>query len=120
MEITTARVRRAALALALGGAVALTCDAVLAGLPHEGPGSPAPGPPAATARPSSPAAAPAPSSPLIPPPRTGGHPPRRHPPPPPRPAPAPPVAAATTASATATHALTRFDLDFAGNTLHKV
>ncbi|MEU1162066.1 M1 family peptidase, partial [Streptomyces sp. NPDC005921] len=120
MEITTARVRRAALALALGGAVALTCDAVLAGLPHEGPGSPAPGPSAAPSGPAPAPGAPGIGDPLMPLDGNGGYTVRRYTLDFDWRAPATPFEAGTTISATATQALSRFDLDFAGNTLHKV
>ncbi|MFG3293161.1 M1 family metallopeptidase [Streptomyces sp. NPDC048179] len=120
MEITTARVRRVALALALGGAVALTCDAVLAGLPHEGPGSPAPGPSAAPSGPAPAPGAPGIGDPLMPLDGNGGYTVRRYTLDFDWRAPATPFEAGTTVSATATQALSRFDLDFAGNTLHKV
>ncbi|MEU8713210.1 M1 family metallopeptidase [Streptomyces sp. NPDC048663] len=121
MEITTARVRRVALAVALGGAVALTCDAVLAGLPQRGHDSPAAGPSAAA--PSGPApspGAPGIGDPLMPLDGNGGYTVRRYTLDFDWRAPRTPFEAGATISATATQALSRFDLDFAGNTLHRV
>ncbi|MER5519267.1 M1 family metallopeptidase [Streptomyces sp. NPDC002763] len=120
MEITTARVRRMAVALALGGAVALTCDAALDGRPHRGHDSPAPGPSAAASDP-----APAPGAagigdPLMPLDGNGGYTVHRYTLDFDWQAPRTPFEAGATISATATQALSRFDLDFAGNTLHKV
>ncbi|MER7934638.1 MULTISPECIES: M1 family metallopeptidase [unclassified Streptomyces] len=121
MEITTARVRRVALAVALGGAVALTCDAALAGLPQRGHDSPAAGPSAAA--PSGPApspGAPGIGDPLMPLDGNGGYTVRRYTLDFDWRAPRTPFEAGATISATATQALSRFDLDFAGNTLHRV
>ncbi|MGW7236509.1 M1 family metallopeptidase [Streptomyces sp. NPDC054804] len=120
MEITTARVRRAALALALGGAVALTCDAVLADLPHRSHGSPAPGPSAAASDLAPAPGAPGIGDPLMPLDGNGGYTVRRYTLDFDWRAPETPFEAGATISATATQALSRFDLDFAGNTLHKV
>ncbi|WP_240528763.1 M1 family metallopeptidase [Streptomyces humi] len=118
MQITTARVRRAALALTLGGAVALTCEAVLTEPPREGRHSPAPGP----AGPAGPAAPGAPGigDPLMPLDGNGGYTVRRYTLDFDWRAPRTPFPAGTTVAATATQALSRFDLDFAGNTLHGV
>ncbi|MFJ9347977.1 M1 family aminopeptidase [Streptomyces sp. NPDC101237] len=121
MEITTARVRRVALAVALGGAVALTCDAVLAGLPHRGHDSPAAGPSnAAASGPAPSPGAPGIGDPLMPLDGNGGYTVRRYTLDFDWRAPRTPFEAGATISATATQALSRFDLDFAGNTLHRV
>ncbi|MGW4909237.1 M1 family metallopeptidase [Streptomyces sp. NPDC004270] len=120
MEITTARVRRMALALALGGAVALTCDAALDGRPHRGHDSPAPGPSAAASDPAPAPGAPGIGDPLMPLDGNGGYTVHRYTLDFDWQAPRTPFEAGATISATATQALSRFDLDFAGNTLHKV
>ncbi|MFD5542202.1 M1 family metallopeptidase [Streptomyces sp. NPDC127079] len=116
MQITTARVRRAALALALGGTVALTCHTVLAGLPREGHRSPAPGPSGLAPAPGAPGI----GDPLMPLDGNGGYTVRRYTLDLDWRAPGTPFPAGTTIAATATQDLSRFDLDFAGNTLHRV
>ncbi|MEU5311258.1 M1 family metallopeptidase [Streptomyces sp. NPDC021562] len=116
MQITTARVRRAALALALGGAVALTCDTVLADLPREGHRSPRPGPSGLSPAPGAPGI----GDPLMPLDGNGGYTVRRYTLDLDWRAPGTPFPAGTTIAATATQDLSRFDLDFAGNTLHRV
>ncbi|MFE1881724.1 M1 family metallopeptidase [Streptomyces diastatochromogenes] len=120
------RTRRTALALA-GGAVGLTGAAVLTVVlligEHRAPdraGHPAPG-----ASPGSPGEAPSPGAPglgdpLVPLDGNGGYTVRRYTLDFDWRAPRTPFAATTTVSATATQALSRFDLDFAGNTLHTV
>ncbi|MEU2337092.1 M1 family metallopeptidase [Streptomyces sp. NPDC013172] len=116
MQITTARVRRAALALALGGAVALTCDTVLADLPRARHRSPAPGPSGLAPAPGAPGI----GDPLMPLDGNGGYTVRRYTLDLDWRAPGTPFPAGTTIAATATQDLSRFDLDFAGNTLHRV
>ncbi|MER6328477.1 M1 family metallopeptidase [Streptomyces sp. NPDC001034] len=123
-----ARPRRAALALA--GALTLTGTAICFDLfPREGHGSPAPGPAAPPGRlaASGPAEGPPPSpgaggigDPLFPLAGNGGDTVRRYTLDFDWRAPRTPFEAGATISATATQALSRFDLDFAGNTLHGV
>ncbi|MEU2065110.1 M1 family metallopeptidase [Streptomyces sp. NPDC013455] len=112
------RARRALLALALTGAVALTADALLAGGPTAHRGSPG-----ASAAPSGPAptpGAPGIGDPLMPLAGNGGYTVRRYTLDFDWRAPRTPFEAGATISAVATQALSRFDLDFAGNTLHHV
>ncbi|MFJ9713291.1 M1 family metallopeptidase [Streptomyces sp. NPDC101234] len=104
-------------ALALTGAVALTGTGCSAGDPHRDHGSPAPG---ASAGPAPSPGAPGIGDPLMPLDGNGGYTVRRYTLDFDWQAPRTPFAAGTTISATATQALSRFDLDFAGNTLHKV
>ncbi|RPE45840.1 peptidase M1-like protein [Streptomyces sp. Ag109_O5-1] len=104
-------------ALALTGAVALTGTGCSAGDPHRDHGSPAPG---ASAGPAPSPGAPGIGDPLMPLDGNGGYTVRRYTLDFDWQAPGTPFAAGTTISATATQALSRFDLDFAGNTLHKV
>ncbi|MER6221984.1 M1 family metallopeptidase [Streptomyces sp. 900105755] len=118
MKITTARALRTVLALT--GAVALTGTGCSGGVPHRGHGSAAPGASAASS-----GAAPAPGAPgigdpLMPLDGNGGYTVRRYTLDLDWRAPGTPFPAGTTISATATQALSRFDLDFAGNTLHRV
>ncbi|MFS4092646.1 M1 family metallopeptidase [Streptomyces sp. AF1A] len=118
------RPRRAALALA--GTVALAGAAVLTDVvPHGGDGSPAPGPAApsgatATSGPAPSPGAPGIGDPLMPLAGNGGYTVRRYTLDFDWQAPRTPFEAGATISATATQALSRFDLDFAGNTLHRV
>ncbi|MFF7473151.1 M1 family aminopeptidase [Streptomyces sp. NPDC008092] len=118
MEITTARALRAALALT--GAVALTGTGCAGGVPHPGHGSAAPGASAAPAGPAPSPGAPGIGDPLMPLDGNGGYTVRRYTLDLDWRAPGTPFPAGTTISATATQALSRFDLDFAGNTLHRV
>ncbi|MGY5006804.1 M1 family metallopeptidase [Streptomyces sp. 900105755] len=118
MKITTARALRTVLALT--GAVSLTGTGCSGGVPHRGHGSAAPGASAASS-----GAAPAPGAPgigdpLMPLDGNGGYTVRRYTLDLDWRAPGKPFPAGTTVSATATQALSRFDLDFAGNTLHRV
>ncbi|MFE5037904.1 M1 family metallopeptidase [Streptomyces sp. NPDC056683] len=118
MKITTARALRTVLALT--GTVALTGTGCSGGVPHRGHGSAAPGASAASS-----GAAPAPGAPgigdpLMPLDGNGGYTVRRYTLDLDWRAPGTPFPAGTTVSATATQALSRFDLDFAGNTLHRV
>ncbi|MFI5683101.1 M1 family metallopeptidase [Streptomyces sp. NPDC051636] len=127
MEITTApraprlRSRRTVLTLALTSAAGITGAAVLLGaLPYGGHRSPAPGPSAAAS-----GAAPSPGAagigdPLQPLAGNGGYTVRHYTLAFDWRAPRTPFDAAATISATATQALSRFDLDFAGNTLRTV
>ncbi|MGW4727829.1 M1 family metallopeptidase [Streptomyces shenzhenensis] len=111
---------RKASALVLTGAVGITGAALLVGtLPHEGRRAPAPSGAHA------PAAAPSPGAPgigdpLVPLDGNGGYTVRRYTLDFDWRAPRTPFAAGATISATATQALSRFDLDFAGNTLRTV
>lgn len=124
----TRRPRRTALALA--GALTLTGAALCYDLlPRGGHGSPAPGPAAAPGRaaasgpaggaPPSPGA-PGIGDPLMPLAGNGGYTVRRYTLDFDWQAPRTPFEAGATISAAATQALSRFDLDFAGNTLHRV
>ncbi|SFY47789.1 Aminopeptidase N [Streptomyces sp. F-1] len=128
------RPRRTALVVA--GALALTGAAVCTGLfPREGRGSSAPGPAPAPGRAaaSGPAGGPAGGSaappspgapgigdPLMPGAGNGGYTVRRYTLDFDWQAPGTPFEAGATISAAATQSLSRFDLDFAGNTLHRV
>ncbi|MFJ3306510.1 M1 family metallopeptidase [Streptomyces sp. NPDC086549] len=115
------RSRRAALALALTGAGGVAAAVVLAGTPpHGNHRSPAPGPSAVTS-----GEAPSPGArgigdPLEPLDGNGGYTVRSYALDFDWRAPRTPFEASATISATATQALSRFDLDFAGNTLHTV
>jgi aminopeptidase N len=123
MQITiagTAVTRRRVLALAVAGAVGITGAAVLVGALHEGRRSPAPGPSAATSGPAPSPGAPGIGDPLLPLAGNGGYQVRRYTLAFDWRAPRTPFDAGATISATATQALSRFDLDFAGNTLHTV
>jgi aminopeptidase N len=112
------RTRRAVPALALAGTV--TGAAVLAGvLPHGSHRSPAPGP-AASSGPAPSPGAPGIGDPLMPLAGNGGYTVRRYALDFDWRAPRTPFAADAVISATATQPLSRFDLDFAGNTLHRV
>ncbi|MEV5958118.1 M1 family metallopeptidase [Streptomyces sp. NPDC051987] len=118
MEIMTARALR--VALALTGAVALTGTGCCAGVPHRVHGSAAAGASAAP-RDSAPSpGAPGIGDPLMPLDGNGGYTVRRYTLDLDWRAPETPFPAGTTIAATATQALSRFDLDFAGNTLHRV
>ncbi|MEU6192117.1 M1 family metallopeptidase [Streptomyces sp. NPDC047061] len=119
MEIMTARHALRA-ALALTGAVALTGTGCSAGLPHRGHGSAAPGASAAASGPAPSPGTPGLGDPLMPLDGNGGYTVRRYTLDLDWRAPGTPFPAGTTISATATQALSRFDLDFAGNTLHRV
>ncbi|MFD8820585.1 M1 family peptidase, partial [Streptomyces sp. NPDC059627] len=119
MEIMTARHALRA-ALALTGAVALTGTGCSAGVPHRGHGSAAPGASAAASGPAPAPGAPGIGDPLMPLDGNGGYTVRRYTLDLDWRAPETPFPAGTTISATATQALSRFDLDFAGNTLHQV
>ncbi|MFD4596880.1 M1 family metallopeptidase [Streptomyces sp. NPDC058464] len=119
MEIMTARHALRA-ALALTGAVALTGTGCSAGVPHRGHGSAAPGASAAASGPAPSPGAPGIGDPLMPLDGNGGYTVRRYTLDLDWRAPGTPFPAGTTISATATQALSRFDLDFAGNTLHRV
>ncbi|MGW0767633.1 M1 family metallopeptidase [Streptomyces sp. NPDC002676] len=124
MKITTVGIRPGRTALAFAGAVAFafTGAAVLSDpRPDGGHGSPAPG---STASPV-PGPAPAPGArgigdPLMPLAGNGGYSVRRYTLDFDWRAPRTPFDAGATISATATQSLSRFDLDFAGNTLHRV
>ncbi|WP_406443842.1 M1 family metallopeptidase [Streptomyces sp. NBC_00631] len=118
MEIMTARALR--VALALTGAVALTGTGCSAGVPYRGHGSAAPGASAAPKGPAPSPGAPGIGDPLMPRDGNGGYTVRRYTIDLDWRAPQTPFPAGTTISATATQALSRFDLDFAGNTLHRV
>ncbi|WP_316754399.1 M1 family metallopeptidase [Streptomyces herbicida] len=113
--------RRTALALALTGAAGVAGAVVLGGtLPHTGHRTPAGGPSAASS-----AAVPSPGArgigdPLMPLDGNGGYGVRHYTLDFDWRAPQTPFEASATISATATQALSRFDLDFAGNTLHTV
>ncbi|WP_435223373.1 M1 family metallopeptidase [Streptomyces sp. Tue6028] len=120
------RTRRMAFVLTLGSTVGIAAATVLIGLPGEGghssdpPGAIAPGPSAARA-----GADPSPGArgigdPLMPLAGNGGYTVRHYALDFDWRAPRTPFDAAATISATATQALSRFDLDFAGNTLHTV
>jgi aminopeptidase N len=112
------RTPRAALVLALTGAV--TGAAVSAALlSHGAHGSPAPGPTASSGPAPSPGA-PGIGDPLMPLAGNGGYTVRHYTLDFDWRAPRTPFAAGATISATATQSLSRFDLDFAGNTLHEV
>ncbi|MET7853113.1 M1 family metallopeptidase [Streptomyces avermitilis] len=119
--------RRTALALALAGAVGITGAAVLVGaLPYGGhrspahPGTHAPGPSATSSGAAPSPGAPGIGDPLLPLDGNGGYTVRRYTLAFDWRTPRTPFEAGTTISATATQALSRFDLDFAGNTLHTV
>jgi aminopeptidase N len=118
------RTRRTALAVTLTTAVGITGAAVLTGtLPywgHRSPGTPAPGPSAATSGTAPSPGAPGIGDPLMPLDGNGGYTVRHYTLAFDWRAPRTPFDASTTISATATQALSRFDLDFAGNTLHSV
>ncbi|MFF7882938.1 M1 family metallopeptidase [Streptomyces sp. NPDC020794] len=124
----TRHTRRTALLLALTGAIGIGGAVVLVGaLPHGDHPSPArPGTLATTTRSAgSPGAAPSPGSPgigdpLLPLDGNGGYTVRRYTLAFDWRAPRTRFDASTTISASATQALSRFDLDFAGNTLHSV
>ncbi|MEV7976663.1 M1 family metallopeptidase [Streptomyces sp. NPDC086519] len=118
MEIMAARALRAALALA--GAVALTGTGCSAGVPYRGDGSAAPGASAAPPGPAPSPGAPGIGDPLMPLDGNGGYTVRRYTLDLDWRAPETPFPAGTTISAVATQALSRFDLDFAGNALHRV
>ncbi|MER6534523.1 M1 family metallopeptidase [Streptomyces sp900105755] len=118
MKITTARALRTALALT--GAVALTGTGCSGGVPHRGHGSAAPGASAASSGGAPAPGAPGIGDPLMPLDGNGGYTVRRYTLDLDWRAPETPFPAGTTISATATQALSRFDLDFAGNTLHRV
>ncbi|MEW2286772.1 M1 family metallopeptidase [Streptomyces sp. NPDC047841] len=114
------RTRRATLVLALAGAGALTGTAVFTGaLPHGDDSPPAPGPAASSGPPPAPGA-PGIGDPLMPLAGNGGYTVRHYTLDFDWRAPRTPFAAGATISATATQSLSRFDLDFAGNTLHRV
>ncbi|MEV6839457.1 M1 family metallopeptidase [Streptomyces sp. NPDC051133] len=114
------RTRRAALAFTLAGAGALAGAGVFAHvLPRAGHGSPAPGP-AASSGPAPSPGAPGIGDPLMPLAGNGGYTVRRYTLDVDWRAPRTPFPAGATISATATQPLSRFDLDFAGNTLHTV
>lgn len=128
-----ARTRRTVIALTLTGAVGVTGAVVLVGLLPSGErpsparsGPRAPGPsPAPPVTPGPPGEAPSPGArgigdPLVPLDGNGGYTVRRYTLDFDWRAPRTPFGARTTISATATQALSRFDLDFAGNTLHGV
>ncbi|MGW7048340.1 M1 family metallopeptidase [Streptomyces avermitilis] len=120
------RTRRTALALALAGAVGITGAAVLVGaLPYGGHRSPAhpgtrAGPSAASSGAAPSPGAPGIGDPLLPLDGNGGYTVRHYTLAFDWRTPRTPFEAGTTISATATQALSRFDLDFAGNTLHTV
>ncbi|MFF4438519.1 M1 family metallopeptidase [Streptomyces sp. NPDC001621] len=117
---TVLRGRRTVLALALAGAGTLAGAAVFAHvLPHGTHGSPAPGATAAAAEAPSPGA-PGIGDPLMPLAGNGGYTVRRYTLDFDWRAVRTPFPATATISATATQALSRFDLDFAGNTLQRV
>lgn len=118
MEIMAARALRAALALA--GAVALTGTGCSAGVPYRGDGSAAPGASAAPPGPAPSPGAPGIGDPLMPLDGNGGYTVRRYTLDLDWRASETPFPAGTTISAVATQALSRFDLDFAGNALHRV
>ncbi|GGW11877.1 zinc metalloprotease [Streptomyces libani subsp. rufus] len=112
--------RRTALVLTLVGAGAVGGAAVLAGtLPRGAGGPPAPGPAASSGPPAAPGA-PGIGDPLMPLAGNGGYAVRRYTLDFDWRAPRTPFEAGATISASATQALSRFDLDFAGNTLHRV
>ncbi|WP_225833213.1 M1 family metallopeptidase [Streptomyces sp. NK08204] len=122
MKITTVGMRagRTALALALAGAVAFTGAAVLHDVrPRPGHGSSAPGS-ASSSGPAPTPGAPGIGDPLMPLAGNGGYSVRRYTLDFDWRAPRTPFGARATISATATQSLSRFDLDFAGNTLHEV
>ncbi|MEU2713264.1 M1 family metallopeptidase [Streptomyces sp. NPDC007205] len=112
------RTPRAALTLALAGAVT-GAVAFAALFSHGAPGSPAPGP-AASADPVPSPGAPGIGDPLMPLAGNGGYTVRHYTLDFDWRAPRTPFTAGATISATATQSLSRFDLDFAGNTLHQV
>ncbi|WP_240980929.1 MULTISPECIES: M1 family metallopeptidase [unclassified Streptomyces] len=121
------RPRRRALTLALTAAVGITGAAVLTGTlpfgshrPAAHPGAPAPSPSAASSGPAPSPGAPGIGDPLLPHDGNGGYKVRRYTLAFDWRAPRTPFAARATISATATQALSRFNLDFAGNTLHTV
>ncbi|GGT28586.1 M1 family metallopeptidase [Streptomyces chromofuscus] len=122
------RPRRTSLALALAGAGCITCVAVLVGvLPFGDPrttahrGDPVHGPSGGpSSGPAPTPGAPGIGDPLMPLDGNGGYTVRRYTLDFDWRAPRKPFAARTTVSATATQALSRFNLDFAGNTLHTV
>ncbi|MFF9020146.1 M1 family metallopeptidase [Streptomyces eurythermus] len=104
------------LALAVAGAAVVTVTA-----PFAGPGPrPAPGAPATATGPVPSPGAPGIGDPLMPLAGNGGYTVRRYTLDFDWRAPSTPFEAGATISATATQALSRFDLDFAGNTLHRV
>ncbi|MFI9615145.1 M1 family metallopeptidase [Streptomyces sp. NPDC052023] len=119
--------RRRALALALAGAVGITGVAALTGTFPFGDErraahrqTPAAGPSGIPSGPAPAPGAPGAGDPLLPLDGNGGYTVRRYTLGFDWRAPRTPFAARTTISATATQALSRFDLDFAGNTLHAV
>ncbi|MFF4399548.1 M1 family metallopeptidase [Streptomyces sp. NPDC001480] len=113
--------KRRVLTLAVAGAVGIAGAGVLVGtLPHGGHHSPAPGPSAASSGSAPSPGAPGIGDPLLPLDGNGGYTVRRYVLGFDWRAPRTPFDAATTISATATQALSRFDLDFAGNTLRTV
>ncbi|MFJ4468207.1 M1 family metallopeptidase [Streptomyces sp. NPDC089424] len=119
------RRRRGALALAVTGAVGITAVAALTGTFPFGDQSPAGRRDTPAAGPSGASPGPAPGAPgagdpLLPLDGNGGYTVRRYTLDLDWRAPRTPFAAGTTISATATQALSRFNLDFAGNTLHTV
>ncbi|WP_409467529.1 M1 family metallopeptidase [Streptomyces sp. HC307] len=121
------RTRRTALVVALTGAVVITGAAVLISTLLYGghrspahPGAPAPGPSGASSGPAPSPGAPGIGDPLLPLDGNGGYTVRRYTIAFDWRAPRTPFDARTTISATATQALSRFNLDFAGNTLHTV
>ncbi|MFF4117053.1 M1 family metallopeptidase [Streptomyces sp. NPDC001714] len=118
MEIMTARALRAVLAFT--AAVALTGTGCSGGVPQRGHGSAAPGASAASSGAAPSPGAPGIGDPLMPLAGNGGYTVRRYTLDLDWRAPETPFPAGTTISATATQALSRFDLDFAGNTLHRV
>ncbi|MEU7059258.1 M1 family metallopeptidase [Streptomyces sp. NPDC046197] len=115
------RVRRTVLVLALTGAVGVTgAAALVASLRQEEHHSPAPGPSASASGAAPSPGAPGIGDPLVPLDGNGGYTVRHYTLDFDWQAPRTPFQADTTISATATQALSRFDLDFAGNTLHTV
>ncbi|MEU5595183.1 M1 family metallopeptidase [Streptomyces sp. NPDC020298] len=113
--------KRRGLALAVAGAVGIAgATAVVGTLQHGGRHSPAPGPAATSSGAAPSPGAPGIGDPLLPLDGNGGYKVRRYTLGFDWRAPRTPFDAATTISATATQALSRFDLDFAGNTLRQV
>ncbi|GGN49175.1 zinc metalloprotease [Streptomyces albiflavescens] len=113
--------RRTTLAVALTTAVGITGAAIAIGaFPHGGHRSPAPGPSAASSGETPSPGAAGIGDPLLPLDGNGGYTVRHYTLAFDWRAPRTPFDATATISATATQALSRFDLDFAGNTLHTV